>query len=438
MNKDEYLKSVTEQISTPCVRDVIRRELAAHVQDQIDAFIEDGMEADEAEAAAVQDMGDPVEVGVALDELHKPRPAGKYVAAFMILNLWLVGLNIWYMIFDDKINISAGNIAALVIAEIFFLVLYFILTFYRSTEGTMAKNFFSIGNAGIVICAQMFLRKCLLSLTGTFLTDTYSFSMMILLLLGYQGILFHFRRKKGGWWKCQLIGLSGLFLSALVSESVWFIGEGAFMYAVVYTRLFYRKWFAEAQKRILFGVWAPFGICAVIMLYRLFTGMYYSTLRVSENTPAFCKTNTPVDNSVNFNFLNDFTAKTGPYPAYVLLLFGVLFVILLISYRRRLTNEWSRLIYFTSILILSVMILNGALAMLGVLDGEMAFTPFMWNLTWNYREGITLDYAQILVYYAIAGYITRFTVRDSVIGLEIENEKIYAEQSKSREEAGKQ
>ncbi|MDC7287890.1 permease prefix domain 1-containing protein [Blautia schinkii] len=430
MKRDEYLKSVTEQISTPCIRDVIRRELAAHVQDQIDAFMGDGMEPDEAEAAAVQDMGDPVEVGVALDELHKPRPARKYVAAFMLLNLWLVGLNIWYMIFDDKMHISAGNIAALVIAEVFFLALYFLLTFYHSTEGTIAKHFLSIGNGGIVICAQILLRKCLLSFTDAFLTDTYCFSMMILMLLGYQGVLFHFRRKSGGWWKCQLIGLTGLFLSALASGNVWFILEGAFMYAVVYTWLFYRKWFTEQRKRILFGAWAPFGICAGIMLYRFFTEMYHHTLRVSENIPIFHKTNTPVDNTLNFNFLNDMTTKTGPLPAYVLLFLGVLFVILLISYRRHLTNEWSRLIYFTSILILSVMILNGALTMLGFLGREMAFTPFMWNLTWNYREGITLDYAQIITYYAIAGYLTRFAVRDSIIGLEIENEKIQAEQRK--------
>ena len=54
-------------------RDGVARELADHIQDQAQAYEESGVEHDQAIEMAVHEMGDPVEIGVALDRIHRPQ-----------------------------------------------------------------------------------------------------------------------------------------------------------------------------------------------------------------------------------------------------------------------------------------------------------------------------------------------------------------------------
>lgn len=69
-----YLETVMEQIRWKRARPVVARELEGHLEDQKEALIREGKSPEEAERLAVADMGDPVEVGAALDAVHRPRP----------------------------------------------------------------------------------------------------------------------------------------------------------------------------------------------------------------------------------------------------------------------------------------------------------------------------------------------------------------------------
>ena len=69
-----YLEAVREQIRWKRARPVLVRELGRHLEDQRDAFLEEGKSPEEAERLAVRDMGDPVTVGTELDRVHRPRP----------------------------------------------------------------------------------------------------------------------------------------------------------------------------------------------------------------------------------------------------------------------------------------------------------------------------------------------------------------------------
>lgn len=69
-----YLEAVREQIRWKRARPVLIRELGQHLEDQRDAFVQEGRSPEEAERLAVQDMGDPVTVGTELDAVHRPRP----------------------------------------------------------------------------------------------------------------------------------------------------------------------------------------------------------------------------------------------------------------------------------------------------------------------------------------------------------------------------
>lgn len=51
MNKDEYLKILTDQIRCTMARPEVARELGDHIEDQTRAFMSEGMSRQEAEKA---------------------------------------------------------------------------------------------------------------------------------------------------------------------------------------------------------------------------------------------------------------------------------------------------------------------------------------------------------------------------------------------------
>lgn len=69
-----YLEAVRKQIRWKRAQSVLVRELGQHLEDQRDAFVQEGKSPEEAERLAVRDMGDPVTVGTELDAVHRPRP----------------------------------------------------------------------------------------------------------------------------------------------------------------------------------------------------------------------------------------------------------------------------------------------------------------------------------------------------------------------------
>ena len=73
LDRQEYLKSLTEQIRTKRARTMVAEEVEAHIEDQKQDFMAHGLGEEEAESMAVVEMGDPVEAGVKLDRVHRPK-----------------------------------------------------------------------------------------------------------------------------------------------------------------------------------------------------------------------------------------------------------------------------------------------------------------------------------------------------------------------------
>ena len=72
MKREEYLQILTDQIRCRMARDAVKEEYCAHIEDQMQDFMSEGMDRKEAEKAAVKEMGDPVETGNELDRIHRP------------------------------------------------------------------------------------------------------------------------------------------------------------------------------------------------------------------------------------------------------------------------------------------------------------------------------------------------------------------------------
>ena len=72
MNRQEYINQVRKEVHFVFDREAIENELQHHLEDSICDLMEEGISREEAEAQAVAQMGDPVEVGKQLNEEHHP------------------------------------------------------------------------------------------------------------------------------------------------------------------------------------------------------------------------------------------------------------------------------------------------------------------------------------------------------------------------------
>ena len=94
---DEFLTLTGQQIRWKQARRPLLSELEAHITDRRDALAAGGLEPEEAEAQAVREMGDPEDIGLALDRVHRPQPNWLLIgcaAGLLILGmllLWAVG-----------------------------------------------------------------------------------------------------------------------------------------------------------------------------------------------------------------------------------------------------------------------------------------------------------------------------------------------------------
>lgn len=108
-----YLQAVEEQIRWRRARGVVSLELRRHLEDQRDAFAAEGRE--DAERLAVEEMGDPVALGMELDRLHRPRPQWGLLGLTIALACAGAFLRVW-LTRGDGLGAVSPSMAALALA----------------------------------------------------------------------------------------------------------------------------------------------------------------------------------------------------------------------------------------------------------------------------------------------------------------------------------
>ena len=91
-----WLNSATGQMRWKRARPVAAKELADHLSDQYEAFLDEGMDEDAAAEATAREMGDAVETGTLLDRAWRPRP--DWVMLGIVLAVAAVGLVVQYVL----------------------------------------------------------------------------------------------------------------------------------------------------------------------------------------------------------------------------------------------------------------------------------------------------------------------------------------------------
>lgn len=99
-----YCAAVCDQVRFRPDRAAIQSELWGHLEDHAAALEETGLSREEAKARAVEAMGDPVEVGKALDALHSPVAGWLLRVLGWLSNLALAALclAVFYVLVSDS------------------------------------------------------------------------------------------------------------------------------------------------------------------------------------------------------------------------------------------------------------------------------------------------------------------------------------------------
>ena len=100
----QWLDDATGQMRWKRARPVAAKELADHLSDQYEAFLDEGMDEDAAAQATVREMGDAVETGTLLDRAWRPRP--DWVMLGLVLVVAAVGLGLQY-IWNPELDAAA-------------------------------------------------------------------------------------------------------------------------------------------------------------------------------------------------------------------------------------------------------------------------------------------------------------------------------------------
>lgn len=88
MEKQEYLSLLTEQIRCKRARPMIANEIAKHIEDQTEAYEAGGLPHPKAVSESLRQMGDPIEAGVALDRIHRPKTEWSMILIILALTVF--------------------------------------------------------------------------------------------------------------------------------------------------------------------------------------------------------------------------------------------------------------------------------------------------------------------------------------------------------------
>ena len=120
--KEDYLQAVGQEIRWRRARRQLTRELSDHIADQEADFLSQGMDPQEAARRAVEEMGDPVEVGQSMNQLHRPKRCFSLpILALCASFAGLVCCGQWMDFYDNKGNQLLGLGVGLVLMGLLWL-----------------------------------------------------------------------------------------------------------------------------------------------------------------------------------------------------------------------------------------------------------------------------------------------------------------------------
>lgn len=274
---ETYLEKLLSQIRCKKARPYIAEEIRDHIECQIADNLSEGMSYEEAEKNAVTDMGDPVEVGISLDRIHKPKIAWKLLVIVGILSLFGIllqqsilsqpgyqELETWRQ--EVYRYTTEGFVSCIVIGFLLMCVIYFL-------DYTLIAKYSRFIGVFIIILGG-------LRLTGFFGVDINGVgnwvgfgmfrvsitSLMMFYVPMYGAILYKY---KNGGGLALLKALLWLILPVFITSRIPSLGVAAIMMVSMLIELtvaVWKGWFKLPVKKTIIGMWLFFTAAPALLL----------------------------------------------------------------------------------------------------------------------------------------------------------------------------
>lgn len=266
MEKRDFLNILEEQIRSKRARPMIIKEIEAHIEDQKRDFMADGMAEKEAEEAAVLEMGDPVEAGVALDRIHRPRMEWSVLAGVIFISI--LGLMLQYTVmmtaYPSKLSwaavLSDDLIGKRMIFTLAGIILMLLICWMDYTVfNKYAVLLWILLNLLLILCV---MKSPLINGRPYYLTH-----VSCLIIPFYAGILYHFRGQgikgiiKSMGCLCIPFAIMAFYYMLSFVIILGFVGLILIHFAI------YKKWFGERRPVLYLELW-----CLIILAALTFLG----------------------------------------------------------------------------------------------------------------------------------------------------------------------
>lgn len=435
---EAYLEKLLSQIRCKKARPYIADEIRNHIESQIEDNLSNGMEYAEAEKCAVADMGDPIEVGISLDKIHKPKIAWKLIAIVGVLSLLgiIVQQSVFYKVMNSDVesylqevyqHITNGFVLHIILGIFIMCGIYFIdytvIAKYSKIIGLciMAIGILHLAGFGGVVKDGEYYSVWI----GIFLISVMPLMMFYVPLYG--AILYKY--KGGGVW-------------ALIKACVWLIMPVIITFRlpniVVATIIMVsmliqlsvaimKGWFNVSHKKAIISVWVSFMLLPATLLFVMYKLRLLATYQI-ERIDSFLsasgdgfyltsllrtlRTNIQMVGNSGTNVIDSLPEVNGDYVfAYILNSYGLLAGIVVVAVLATLVvfvfgiaiqqkNELGMIMGFGCGMILLLNIVINVLCAVGILPPAASFLPFLSAG----RDNIFLCYALVGVMMSIYRY----------------------------------
>lgn len=281
-NKEQYLNVLLGQVRCKKVHFYIKEEISSHIEEQIEANLLNGMTKEEAEKAAIADMGNPIETGVALDSIHKPRMEWRMVVLMAMVAL--LGMGIHQGIVEKLlVNPSftdtqtamlngSGNFAGYTMIGFILMLLVYHIDY--TTIGRYAKvlAITFLCSLLLAIAFGQYVNGRVMWLTGfgSMNVSVYSFVMLYVPLYG--AVLYkYFGMAYKGLIMALLWGIAPVYIIFRMRYVFW-AGMMAIMLAMVLTMAICLNWFVVDRKKVLLVLWglvAGLPLLGIVFVYKM-------------------------------------------------------------------------------------------------------------------------------------------------------------------------
>ena len=277
LDRQEYLKSLTEQIRTKRARTMVAEEVEAHIEDQKQDFMAHGLGEEEAESMAVVEMGDPVEAGVKLDRVHRPKMEWTVLTAILVISI--MGLILQAVVTSSFPTMNMSTLEAFKDNFLYGGIWSAMLIGIAVMLGICYLDYSILVKWSFPIWAVMQIPAVFSIVSKIFFDETMWIGPMVngrsivqmllsyLVIPFYAGTIYHFRGK----------GTKGLIISTVcLGISVFTDLMIPFMSSAVVTGItglvllhvaICKGWFGENKKKFLIRMWGVIGICLIPVSY---------------------------------------------------------------------------------------------------------------------------------------------------------------------------